>query len=190
MATNIEIAALGAANMPDNSSGFITPARMRDTFGAMLDHLGGNVYLVNSSTTPQSISADTPTILTNDGAGALSVSIYRPHYLSVSTFLSGNLIHMDDLLVGTLVNNRIECEFVTSSNTNISLTAVFRDSGGVEAFRLKFAEVYYKSAGTHKLTPNFQFFMDTNITNGTMEIVYESDNSSTAILKSIMADIR
>ena len=188
--SNIEIKALGEANLADNNNGDITPLKMRETFGAMLNHLGGNVYLVNSSTTPQTANSNTPIILENDGAGALSVTKYRPHYLDASVFLAGNKIHTDDLINSTIVSMRLECEFVTSANTNAKLTAVFRDSLGVEAFRLQFEEVYYKSAATHKLTSNFQFFMDSNIENGTMEIVYESDTNSTAILKSIMADIR
>lgn len=188
--SNIEIKALGEANFADNNNGDITPLKMREVFNAMLNHLGGNVYLVNSSTTPQTADANTPIILENDGAGALSVTKYRPHYLDASVFLAGNKIHTDDLINSTIVSMRLECEFVTSANTNAKLTAVFRDSLGAEAFRLQFSELYYKNAATHKLTTNFQFFMDSNIENGTMEIVYESDTNSTAILKSIMADIR
>jgi hypothetical protein len=81
-------------------------------------------------------------------------------------------------------------EFLTSANTNVKISAVFRDSVGTEAFRLQFEELYYKSSGTHKKTSNFQFFMDTNIVNGTMEIEYQSDNNSSVLWKSIMADIR
>lgn len=188
--TNIEIKALGEANLADNNNGDITPFKMRETFGAMLNHLGGNVYLVNSSTTPQTINANTPTILQNDGNGVLSRTVYRPHYLNADNFLQGNLIHFDDLINATIVSMRFECEFTTPSNTNVKLTAIFRDSVGTEAFRLQFEEVHYKSAATHKLTSNFQFFMDTNITDGTMELVYESDTNTSALLKSMMADIR
>ena len=188
--SNIEIKALGEANLANNNEGDITPQKMRETFGAMLNHLGGNVYLVNSSTTPQTILANTPTILENDGQGALSITAYRPHYLNAATFLQGNLIHFDDLINSTIVSMRFECEFDVPANTNIKLTAIFRDTTATEAFRLQFEEVYYKSAAVHKLTSNFQFFMDTNIENGTMELVYESDTNSNAILKSVMADIR
>ncbi len=190
MATNIEIAALGEANMANNNRGDITPAKMREVFGSMLDHLGGNIYYVNSSTTKQTATANTPLVLTNDGAGVLTVTDKRPHYLTAATFLSGNKLHFDELIDGTIINTRIEMELLTSANANVKISAVFRDSGGTEAFRLQFEELYYKSSGTHKKTSNFQFFMDTNITNGTMEIEYQSDTNSSVLWKSIMADIR
>jgi hypothetical protein len=107
MATNIEIQALGEANMPDNNTGFITPEKMREVFGSMLDHLGGNVYLVNSSATKQTATANTPLLLTNDGAGVLTVIDKRPHYLTPAAFLSGNKLHFDELIDGTVVNTRI-----------------------------------------------------------------------------------
>lgn len=190
MATNIEIKALGEANMADNNVGGITPLDMRTVFGSMLDHLGGNIYLVNSSTTPQTATAKTPILLANDGAGTLTVTSKRPWYITPSVFLSSNVIHMDELIDGTIVFLRIESEFVVPSNTQIKISAVFKDSGGTEAFRLQFEDVYYKGAGTKKKVSNFQFFMDTNITDGTMELIYESDTNTTALLKSIMADIR
>lgn len=188
--TNIEIKALGEANMPDNNTKFITPAKMRETFGAMLNHLGGNVYLVNSSTTPQTLTAGVATLMTNDGAGALSVTAYRPHYLNAATFLSGNKIHFDEIANASIMFFRIEQEFVTGANTGIKVEVVFRDSVGTEAFRLQIEELYYKSAATHKKTTNFTCFMDTNITNGTMEIIATADTNATGLLKSIMADIR
>ena len=188
--TNIEIKALGEANMPDNNTKFITPAKMRETFGAMLNHLGGNVYLVNSSTTRQTLTAGVATLMTNDGAGALSVTAYRPHYLNPATFLSGNKIHFDEVANASIIFLRLEQEFVTSANTNVKVEVVFKNSGGTEAFRLQVEELYYKSAATHKKTTNFTCFMDTNITNGTMEILVTSDNNATGLLKSIMADIR
>lgn len=190
MATNIEIAALGEANLATNNVGNITALKMRETFGAMLDHLGGNIYLVNSSTTPQSATANTPLTLTNDGAGALTITSKRPHYITPSVFLSGNKIHMDELIDGTLISVRLEMEFVTGSNTTAKLEAIFKDSTGTEAFRLQFEDLYYKSAGTHKKVSNFQFFMDDNIIDGTLEFAYTSDANSTALWKSVMADIR
>jgi hypothetical protein len=188
--TNIEIKALGEANMPDNNQGLITPAKMRETFGAMLNHLGGNVYFVNSSTTPQTLNAGVGTIMANDGAGALSVTTFRPWYLDTATFLSGNKIHFDDVANASIMFFRIESQFVTGANTNIKVEVVFRDSVGTEAFRLQIEELYYKSSGTHKKTTNFTCFMDSNITNGTMEIVVTADTNATGLLKSIMADIR
>ena len=190
MATNIEIAELGAIKMASNGNGSITAADMREVFGSMLDHLGGSIYLVNSSTTPQSATAATPLVLTNDGLGALTVIDKRPHYITPSVFLSSNKIHMDELIDGTLINVRLEMEFVTGANTYAKLEAIFKDSTGTEAFRLQFEDLYYKSAGTHKKVSNFQFFMDDNITDGTLEFAYTSDTNSTALWKSIMADIR
>lgn len=190
MATNIEIKALGEANMANNNSGDITPAKMREVFGSMLDHLGGNIYLVNSSVTLQTATANTPLLLTNDGAGVLTVTDKRPYYIEPAAFLVGNKLQFSDLKDGTIVNTRIEMELLTSANANVKITAVFRDSVGTEVFRLQFEELFYKSAGTHKKTSNFQFFMDTNITNGTMEIEYQSDTNSSVLWKSIMADIR
>ena len=191
MATNIEIAALGEANMPDNNDGLITPAKMREVFGAMLDHLGGNVYLANSSTTKQTVVASTPLTLTNDGASALTITAYRPHYLTVSTFWDGSKIHFDEIANGSIIFLRIEMGLNVPANSTSKVTAVFKDSLGVEAFRLQFVNRYFKSAGTDiSETYNFQCFMDTNITNGTMELVYESDSNGGAILKSLMVDIR
>ena len=191
MATNIEIAALGEANMPDNNDGLITPAKMREVFGAMLDHLGGNVYLANSSTTKQTVVASTPLTLTNDGASPLSVTTYRPHYLTVSTFWDGSKIHFDEVQAGSIIFLRIEMGLNVPANSTTNIAAVFKDSLGAEVFRLQFVNRYFKSAGTNiSETYNIEFFMDTNIENGTMELVYNSDSNGGAILKSLMVDIR
>lgn len=190
MATSLEIAALGAANMPDNNSGDITPAKMRETFTSMLDHLGGNIYYTNSSTTKQTATAATPLTLTNDGIGSLSVSTKRPYYLTAGTFFANNKLQMADIKDGTVINVRLEFEFVTPANTEVEITAIFRDSEGTEAFRLQFEDVFYKASGTHKKVSNFLFFMDDNITDGTMELSYNSDTNTSVIWKSLMADIR
>jgi hypothetical protein len=191
MATNIQIEALGQANMPDNNEGFITPAKMRELFGAMLDHLGGNIYLANSSTTKQTVVASTPLTLTNDGASPLSVTTYRPHYLNVATFWDGSKIHFDEIQVGSIMFLRIEMGLNIPANSTTTIAAVFKDSEGSEAFRLAFVNRYFKSANTNvSETYNIEFFMDTNIENGTMELVYNSDSNGGAILKSLMVDIR
>ena len=191
MATNIQIEALGQANMPDNNEGFITPAKMRELFGAMLDHLGGNIYLANSITTKQTVVASTPLTLTNDGASPLSVTTYRPHYLTVSTFWDGSKIHFDEVQAGSIIFLRIEMGLNVPANSTTNIAAVFKDSLGAEVFRLQFVNRYFKSAGTNiSETYNIEFFMDTNIENGTMELVYNSDSNGGAILKSLMVDIR
>lgn len=190
MATNIEIAALGAANMADNNRGDITPAKMRELFGEMLTHLGGNVYWVNNDTTYHTISADTETQLTFDFVGGYSVDKYRPSYITTADLIGTNKIQWDGILNASFISVRLEFDINHAANSKTKLLARIKNSSGTQVFDLQFEDLYYKSSGTSSKTSNFFIFMDDDIQGGSMEIYAECDNDTDIKWKSLLIDIR
>ena len=187
--TNTEFYNLIQSNITDNTTGDITPLKLRALLDDISNRIGGNVYYANSSSTHQSLPSGVETTLTNDGASGFTVTQYKPHYADIALW-SNNRVHFDDLINGSTINTRLELEFVTGANTEIEVEAIFYGSVGVEVFRLLVEDVFYKASGTHSKTVTFDWFMDSNITNGYMLIKSKPDSTITGLLKSIYLDVQ
>lgn len=190
MASNIQIAALGETNMPDNNTGFITPAKMRELFGSMLTHLGGNLYWVNNDTAYHTIPASVETQLTFDFVGGYSVDAYRPAYITTADLIGTNAITFDGILNASFISIRVEFDINHASNSKLQLLARMKNSSGTQVFDLQFEDLYYKSAATASKTSNFFIFMDEDIQGGSMELYALSDNDVNIKWKSLLIDIR
>jgi len=190
--SNIEIKALGEANMPDNNTKFITPAKMRETFGAMLNHLGGNLYFTNASTTPQTITADTETKLTGDfNTTGYKVTKYRPWYLDADYIVGvDSAVKFRDLKMASFVSVRFEVQLTVPANTEVQIIARAKNSSGTKVFDINVEDLYFKSAVTRTKTSNFFFFMDSDIEDGSLEIYVDADNDVNAIWQSFLIDMR
>ena len=189
--SNIEIKALGEANMPDNNTKFITPAKMRETFGAMLNHLGGNLYFTNADST-QSITADTETKLTGDfNTTGYKVTKYRPWYVDADYIIGADSkIQLRDMRKASFVSIRFEVNITVPANTKVQILARAKNSSGTKVFDINVEDLYFKSAVTRTKTSNFFFFMDDDIENGTMELYIKSDNNISATWQDFLIDMR
>ena len=190
--SNIEIKALGEANMANNNEGDITPQKMRETFGAMLNHLGGNLYYTNADLTPQSISASTETRLLGDfNTTGYKVTAYRPHYVDPN-FLIGadSLIQLRDFKPASFVSVRFEVQLTVPSNSEVQIIARVRNAGLSQVFDINVEDLFFKSAVTRTKTSNFFFFMDSDIEDGTLEILALSDSNISTVWQSFLIDAR
>ena len=189
--SNIEIKALGEANMPDNNTKFITPAKMRETFGAMLNHLGGNLYFT-SADGAQSITADTETKLTGDfNTTGYKVTAYRPWYVDADYIVgTDSAIQLRDMKNASFVSMRFEVNLSVPANTAVQIIARAKNSSGTKIFDINVEDLYFKSAVTRTKTSNFFFFMDTDIEDGTLELYINADNDVDAIWQSFLIDMR
>ena len=189
--SNIEIKALGEANMPDNNTKFITPAKMRETFGAMLNHLGGNLYFT-SEDGAQSITADTETKLTGDfNTTGYKVTKYRPWYVDADYIIGADSkIQLRDMRKASFVSIRFEVNITVPANTKVQILARAKNSSGTKVFDINVEDLYFKSAVTRTKTSNFFFFMDDDIENGTMELYIKSDNNISATWQDFLIDMR
>ena len=189
--SNIEIKALGEANMPDNTSKLITPAKMREVFGSMLNHLGGNLYYtsaIGAMTVPSGVETK---LLGEFNTTAYKVTQYRPYYVDPD-FLIGadSSVKLRDLRPASFVSFRFEVTLTVPSNTEVILLARAKNSLGQQVFDINVEDLYFKNGTTRTKTSNFFFFMDSDVENGTLEIYAQSDNEIQANWKSFLIDAR
>lgn len=189
--SNIDIKALGEANLANNNNGDITPQKMRELFGDMLNHLGGNLYYTNVAGA-QSIPADTETKLTGDfNTTGYKVTKYRPWYVDADYLIGADsLIQLRDFKPASFVSMRFEVSLTVPSNSEVQIIARVRNSSGVKVFDVNVEDLFFKNGITRTKTSNFFFFMDSDIENGTIEIVVDADSPVSATWQSFLIDAR
>ena len=185
--TSQEIKALQDSNLATNDSHEITAAKLREVTTELIKNDGGVVYYVNSSTTPQTATANVQLKLTHDAAG-YTVNTYKPYYIE-NSLLSSNAIQLSELPNGAVVNFRFEGTVNTPNSTEVKFAVKVKNSLGTEVFTLPFLDLYFKTAGDHACVSSNFFFVDTDIENGTVEFYYTSDNSSTVLWKNLVINV-
>jgi len=189
--SNIEIKALGEANLLDNNDKLITPAKLREVFGVMLHHLGGNLYFTNAGG-GLTVPAATETKLIGDfNTTGYKVTEYRPWYVDADYIVGANsTVQLRDFKMASFVSFRFEVGLTVPSNTEVQILARVKNSLGQKVFDINVEDLVFKSAATRTKTSNFFFFMDSDIENGTLEIYVQSDNEIQATWQSFLIDAR
>jgi len=185
--TSQEIKDLQDTNLATNDAHEITAAKLREVTTELIKNDGGVVYYVNGNTTPQSASSGVELRLIHDSAG-YTVSTYKPYYI-VDPIISNNSIQLNQLPNGAVVNFRFEGQVNTPNSTEVRFFIKVKNSLGAEVFTLPFLDLYYKTSGTHTCVASNFFFIDSDISNGTVEFYYKSDSNSTVLWKNIVINI-
>ncbi len=129
---------------------------------------------LTTQSTPISIVADTPTLLTNDGAGANTELDYVLSGIDIYD-TSTNEFTFDDIPLGSTVGIRIDLEVTTNSNNE--QMNVFLDFGG-GLFTLPWvADVQYKFSGAHRVVAFDKFYVGEAVRDNTAKVYVELDGS-------------
>lgn len=177
-------------NLATNDAKEITAAKLREFTTELIKGVGGWVYYQNSSTTKQTIAADTETQLTNNGAGAETLLTYKPYYVE-NALLSSNAIVLSELALGSIVHGRFTSQITTTANnTEIKLRAKFKNSEGTVISTYDFANVAFKTTGDHSINQTGIFFVANGFENGTIEFYGEADQSFQILWTDLTLDVR
>ena len=185
-----QLKALQDLNLATNSNNAITAAKLREFTTDLIKGIGGWVFYQNSSSTKQSITADTETQLTNNGAGAETLLTYKPYYVE-SALLSSNAVQLSELALGSIVHGRFSSQITTTSNnTEIKLRAKFKNSGGTVISTYDFANIAFKNQGNHSINQTGVFFVANGFENGSIEFYAEADHNFQILWTDLTLDIR
>lgn len=185
-----QLKTLQDVNLATNDAHEITAAKLREFTTELIKGVGGWVHYQNSSSTKQSISANTETQLTNNGAGASTLITYKPYYV-VNALLSSNAIQLSQLTLGSIIHGRFTSQITTTANnTEIKLKAKFKNSGGTVLSTYDFANVAFKTTGDHSINQTGIFFVANGFENGSIEFYAEADHSFQILWTDLTLDIR
>lgn len=181
--------ALQDLNLATNSNNEITAAKLREFTTELIKGVGGWVHYQNSSSTKQTILADTETLLTNDGGGDDTLLTYKPYYVE-NALLSSNAIQLSELATGTIVHGLFNSQITTTANnTEIKLKAKFKNSEGTVISTYDFANIAFKTQGNHSINQTGIFFVANGYVNGTIEFYAEADESFQILWTNLTLDI-
>lgn len=185
-----QLKALQDLNLATNSNNAITAAKLREFTTELIKGVGGWVYYQNGSVTKQTIIANTETLLTNNGAGAETLLTYKPYYVE-NALLSSNAIQLTELALGSIVHGRFTSQITTTSNnTEIKLSAKFKNSSGTVISTYDFANVAFKTTGNHSINQTGIFFVANGFENGSIEFYAEADQDFQILWTDLTLDVR
>lgn len=185
-----QLKALQDVNLATNDAHEITAAKLREFTTELIKGVGGWVFYQNSSTTKQSLTADTETLLTNNGAGAETLITYKPYYVE-NALLSSNAIQLSELALGSIVHGRFSSQITTTANnTEIKLRAKFKNSEGAVISTYDFANIAFKDTGDHSINQTGIFFVANGFENGSIEFYGEADQNFQILWTDLTIDIR
>jgi len=185
-----QLKALQDLNLATNSNNAITAAKLREFTTDLIKGVGGWVHYQNGSVTKQTITANTETQLTNNGAGDETLLTYKPYYVD-GALLSSNAIDLTELDLGSIIHGRFSSSITTTSNnTEIKLRAKFKNSSGTVISTYDFDNIAFKVQGNHSINQTGIFFVANGFENGTIEFYAESDHNSQILWTDLTLDVR
>jgi len=142
--------------------------------------LGGFAFYedATTATTPISILADTWTDLTNDKAGAGTLTTYKPSYVSGDLWdTATNTIDLDEVPNGKIVVVRTDFEYTAgSSKQHVDARLYFPDiSKELHVLHSDLVSVH----GSHHFVNTMQFYTDSNIQTSDGKIQFQASGSGT-----------
>lgn len=133
-----------------------------------------------TTTTPISVSADTDTVLTNDGLGSFTNKTYKLSGIDDIFNTSTDSFDWSGLKLGDTVDIRIDIDVTTTSNNQDVSISINLGSGG-DAYQIPFISgMGFKTSGTHKISGYQGVYMgDNNTLNGGGQMIINTDSSAT-----------
>lgn len=185
--TNSQLQTLINTSLADNETGEISALDLRGVTDALLHSIGGWQVRANSNTTPQTILADTSTIVTNDH----SVGTFenKPVYLT-GDMLIANRISLAELTEGSVLHLRAHLDVTTTAaNTVFHLTGKAYNAGGTLIETIEFDSHYFKSAGTYSITSHLMTFVVSLSAGGYTELEMNSDANVDVLWKNTIVRV-
>lgn len=147
---------------------------------------GGFLDYNDSSTTgtPIIVSADTPTILTNDGLGPFTNKDYKPIGIIDVWSAGSDTFNWSELKLGDMVDIRLDLDLITTlNNTEVRIDLVLAVGGSGE-YRIPWvSDSNYKTQGTHNInTYNGIYMGDINTLDNPARFEIVSDTNCTVVV--------
>lgn len=129
-------------------------------------------------TTPISVSADTDTLITNDGLGTFTNKDYRLNGFSDIWDASSNSFNFSQFRLGDVIDIRLDIE-VTTDSPNTDVSAFIRLGVGDDQYDLPFlSSRAYKVASSHRvLEYNSVYIGDLNTKDNPGQLYINMDDS-------------
>ena len=173
--TSTQLKALQDSNLATNNAKQITAEKLREVTTELIKKSGGWGDYNNSSAVLQNIAVATPIQLQNDGAGSLTNESYLPYY--TSSLFSANAIDLTNIPEGTVITVRNDTTLnITSNNTDVQFRMKFKNSSGVEVYSSIYDFRSFKSAGQFSGVNFYEFYVGSDIVDGTVEFEVYGDN--------------
>lgn len=171
----------------------VTAANMNEiktSVNALYDTLGGFAFYEDAATavTPIAIVADTWTDLTNDKAGAGTITTYKPSYVSGDLWDSAtNTIDLDELPNGKVVMIRTDFEYTpSSSNQHIDARLYFPDIA--KELHFVHADLGSQHAEHHFVSTSI-FYTESNIQTSDVKIQVQCDGAGSVKVNGFLISV-
>ena len=163
------------ANFPGANPGGNVPA----------DNFSGGLFDYNdlaTASTPLVHTGGVDTVLTNDGAGSFTNKLYPPSGVTDVWIAIDDEFDWSQLKLGDKVDIRLDID-VTTSSVNQEIEIDLELAQGGSSYRIPFAHLFYKSAGSKKVGAFMGIYIgDTNTLNNKGQFIFTSDDDATIIV--------
>lgn len=130
-----------------------------------------------TASTPITLTADTETILTNDGLGPFTNTAYG--FDDVTPYdISANEFDWSDLELGDTVDVRLDVT-VTTTSANEQVTTGMRLALGGSTYTIKFDQSQFRRSGVYQMVSFSSVYMgDADTLNNPAEMTVETDSAA------------
>jgi hypothetical protein len=182
--TSTQLKALQDSNLATNNARQITAEKLREVTTELIKKSGGWGDYNNSSATFQTIPGnDEGTIWTkleNNGQGLLTNENYLPYY--TTSLFSNDAVDLTNIPEGTVLTVRFDIELsILSNNTDVLFRVKFKNSAGAEVYTSLYDYRAFKITGTLRGVNFYEFYVGSDIVDGSMEIELQCDNEMQAL---------
>tara|TARA_R110000772_G_scaffold209796_2_gene320345 strand:+ start:8291 stop:8860 length:570 start_codon:yes stop_codon:yes gene_type:complete len=144
---NSQLQTLITNSLADNETGEISALDLRAVTSALLENLGGWQVRTNSVVTPQTVIANTPTIVTNDHSVGTSENL--PTYVT-TPILVANRVSLAEFEADNFIQLKGRFKIITTTaNTVFNFAFKAYNSENVLLRTQEFESNYFKTAGTY-----------------------------------------
>ena len=143
-----------------------------------------NIADVTTQTTPISYTTGAGVVITNDGAGTGSTSLYRPYGVSSIWDPSTNRFDFNQLTLGDEIILRVDVKVTTTLVNQTVIINLVIGEGTADELTFRVVDKYYKNIVTDEpITANIKFFIGSELrrTNPAKLIFLSKDNDDATL---------
>lgn len=183
---NSQLQTLITNSLADNETGEISALDLRAVTSALLENLGGWQVRANSVVTPQTVIANTPTIVTNDHSVGTSENL--PIYVT-NPILVANKVSLAEFKADSFVHLKGHFHITTTTaNTVFNFAQKAYSSEDVLLETQEFESHYFKTVGTYYIVSHLMSNVS-GLAGGYVQLEMTSDSNVDILWESTMARV-